>query len=156
MVLLLVVLVTLENKVNFEPDLFKSVQSGWVPSRVGVWQKIVGPKLLKLRNYRFQKISAHKNFGFWKIWGHESWKISGHEKFWVMKNFGSWKIIDHEKSPVKFLVQKNIMSDKIFDPKKSWILKNFGTQNFLSFKNFELQKILSCKNILDQKKFRSE
>ena len=32
------IVVTLENKVNSEPDLFKFVQvrSGWVPSRVGV------------------------------------------------------------------------------------------------------------------------
>ena len=37
-VLVVVLLVTLENKVNSEPDLFKFVQvrSGWVPSRVGV------------------------------------------------------------------------------------------------------------------------
>ena len=37
----ILVVVTLENKVNSEPDLFKFVQvrSGWVPSRVGVWQK---------------------------------------------------------------------------------------------------------------------
>ena len=35
---LVLVLVTWENKVNTEPDLFKFVQvrSGWVPSRVGV------------------------------------------------------------------------------------------------------------------------
>ena len=35
---ILVLVVTWENKVNSEPDLFKSVQvqSGWVPSRVGV------------------------------------------------------------------------------------------------------------------------
>ena len=40
LLLLLVLVVTLENKVNSEPDLFKFVQvrSGWVPSRVGVWQ----------------------------------------------------------------------------------------------------------------------
>ena len=38
LVVLVVLLVTLENKVNSEPDLFKFVQvrSGWVPSRVGV------------------------------------------------------------------------------------------------------------------------
>ena len=38
LVLVLVLLVTWENKVNSEPDLFKFVQvrSGWVPSRVGV------------------------------------------------------------------------------------------------------------------------
>ena len=37
-VLLVLLVVTLENKVNSEPDLFKFVQvrSGWVPSRVGV------------------------------------------------------------------------------------------------------------------------
>ena len=132
----------------------------WIRKKLGS-RKFRSPKILEhkklwVQNCWNSEITGSKKYWATKILGSGKFWVMNHEKFQVMKNFGSWKIVDHEKSPVKFLVQKNIMSDKIFDPKKSWILKNFGTQNFLSFKNFELQKILSCKNILDQKKFGSE
>ena len=70
-----------------------------------------------------------------------------------MKNFGSWKIIDHEKSLVKFLVQKNIMSDRILDPKKSWDLRNFGTQKIFGPEKFVVPKNFGTRKIFGPVKF---
>ena len=138
----------------------------------------MGPKLLKLKNYGFQKILGHKNLSpekilepgkFWVMKNFRSYK-----KFWVMKNFGSWKIIDFRSWKKiqlnlcfknlrsqkifdyrKFCVPKNFVSQKILGSKKFWVPKNVGSQNFLNLKNFELQKNFGSQKFRVQIKFWS-
>ena len=64
----------------------------------------MGPKLLKLKNYGFQKILGHKNLS--------PEKILEPGKFWVMKNFRSYK---------KFWVMKNfeMLGLKTFESQKN-------------------------------------
>ena len=116
----------------------------------------MGPKLMKIKNYGFQKILGYKNLS--------PEKILDPGKFLVMKNFrsfkknlghenfGSWKIIDHKKKSSvwkiykRFLITENFVSQKILGSKKFWVPKNVGSQNFLNLKNFELQKNFGSQN----------
>ena len=86
----------------------------------------MGPKLLKLQNYRFQKLLGHKNLSPKKLVG--PGKLLGHKKFWL------WKILGHKKSTVKFLSQKILCQIKF------WILENFGSWKMLGPKNLSLKK----------------
>ena len=120
----------------------------------------MGPKLLKLKNYGFQKILGHKNLSPEKILepGNGLWKILGHEKL---------LIIDHKKKIQLNLCFKNLRSQKIFDYRKFCVLKNFvsqeisvpksfGYKKMLGLKTFWISKKLNCQKILGPKNFGSK
>ena len=121
----------------------------------------MGPKLLKLKNYEFQKILGHKKIvGSRKFWVTK--KIVGSRKFWVMKIIRSWKISDHEKFWVngKFCVMKYRLwkkSSEIFDAKKILCQIKFwkeilGPEKILDPKNLCLKKFTIPK-IFHHRKF---